>query len=272
MIYGAALIPSSRTNSKRGAFSLVELSIVLVILGLLTGGILTGQSLIRAAELRSITTDFNNYQTALMTFRDKYFAVPGDMNNAEAFWGQEDPVAATCRAAASATQATCNGDGDGLVELLASTGASFEVYRAWQHLANAGLINGQFQGNPGSAGSWDSDPGRNIPASKVSNGGYNLLSITTGTYAALLKLPNANYLSLGLDTGGNSASVSAFISAEEMWNLDQKIDDGLPGQGTLVSFNNSSRPNCVTSDDAATAAYDLDNTRSDACTLFFLGL
>ena len=72
----------------RAAFSLVELSIVLVILGLLTGGILTGQNLIRAAELRSVVTEFQTYQTAVMTFRDKYFALPGDMTNATDFWGE----------------------------------------------------------------------------------------------------------------------------------------------------------------------------------------
>ena len=74
------------------AFSLVELSIVLVILGLLVGGILTGQSLIRAAELRSVTTEFSQYQTAVMTFRDKYFAIPGDMKNARDFWGASWPL------------------------------------------------------------------------------------------------------------------------------------------------------------------------------------
>ena len=51
------------TESREG-FSLVELSIVLVILGLLTGGILACQNLIRAAELRAITSEFSNLQTA----------------------------------------------------------------------------------------------------------------------------------------------------------------------------------------------------------------
>ncbi|MFM9890490.1 MAG: type II secretion system protein, partial [Rickettsiales bacterium] len=74
-------------NSLRYGFSLVELSIVLVILGLLTGGILSGQSLIRAAELRSVSTEYNRYVTAVQTFRDKYFALPGDMTNAQSFWG-----------------------------------------------------------------------------------------------------------------------------------------------------------------------------------------
>lgn len=63
-------------------FSLVELSIVLVILGLLTGGILAGQSLIRAAELRSVTTEYGRWVTAMHSFRDKYMAIPGDMRDA----------------------------------------------------------------------------------------------------------------------------------------------------------------------------------------------
>ena len=71
----------------RYGFSLVELSIVLVILGLLVGGVLTGQSLIRAAELRSVSTEYSRYVASVHTFRDKYFALPGDMTNATQFWG-----------------------------------------------------------------------------------------------------------------------------------------------------------------------------------------
>jgi len=69
-------------NCKRSAFTLVELSIVLVILGLLVGGTLTGQSLIHAAELRSVVKDYEKYKTAMHVFEDKYFALPGDMTNA----------------------------------------------------------------------------------------------------------------------------------------------------------------------------------------------
>jgi prepilin-type N-terminal cleavage/methylation domain-containing protein len=58
------------------AFSLVELSIVLVILGLLVGGVLSGQSLIRAAALRSVTNDYSRYSAAVNTFKDKYFPAP----------------------------------------------------------------------------------------------------------------------------------------------------------------------------------------------------
>mgnify|MGYP001100732306 CR=1 FL=1 len=69
----------------RIGFSLVELSIVLVILGLLVGGILGGKSLIKAAELRSISTEQAQWNTAIKAFRDKYFMLPGDMNNATSF-------------------------------------------------------------------------------------------------------------------------------------------------------------------------------------------
>lgn len=62
----------------RSGFSLVELSIVLVILGLLVGGVLTGQSLIRASELRKFMNTMERYKAATYTFRDKYFALPGD--------------------------------------------------------------------------------------------------------------------------------------------------------------------------------------------------
>ncbi len=107
----------------RAGFSLIELSIVLVILGLLTGGILTGQNLIRAAELRSVTTEFQTYQTAVMTFRDKYFALPGDMRNATDFWGSAGGggQGAACSSANATTGSTCNGDGNGQINGSSST-------------------------------------------------------------------------------------------------------------------------------------------------------
>src|SRR3569833_2534544 len=127
-------------HSQRG-FTLVELSIVLVILGLLVGGVLTGQSLIRAAELRSVTTQEQRYVTAVQTFRDKYFALPGDMTNATAYWG----TATACPGdypSPAATSATCNGDGD--VQIF-----SRETFRFCQQLANAGLGGGGGGGGPG---------------------------------------------------------------------------------------------------------------------------
>jgi prepilin-type N-terminal cleavage/methylation domain-containing protein len=60
-------------------FTLVELSIVLVIIGLIIGGVLVGQDMIKAAEIRSTVSQIQSYDTAANTFRDKYEYVPGDV-------------------------------------------------------------------------------------------------------------------------------------------------------------------------------------------------
>ncbi len=137
------------------AFSLVELSIVLVILGLLTGGILAGQSLIRAAEVRSVGTDYNRYVAATQTFRDKYMAIPGDMNNATRFWTRQVNAShcVTNSAAAVSTPGTCDGNGDGNVYGWSPNASeSGESFQFWRQLALAGLVEGSYTGLAGSGG------------------------------------------------------------------------------------------------------------------------
>ena len=68
-----------RTNS---GFTLIELSIVLVIIGLIVGGVLVGQELIRAAGIRATISQVEQYQTAANTFFDKFGALPGDITPA----------------------------------------------------------------------------------------------------------------------------------------------------------------------------------------------
>ena len=148
------------------AFSLVELSIVLVILGLLVGGVLSGQSLIRSSELRSVVTQHDQFLTATRSFRDKYFGLPGDITNATLIWGAQ-AVPASCATTASTGKATCNGDGDGFI-LYANTGAtSQENFRFWQQLANAGFISGSFSGTDGGGGFSGTAATSNSPAGKL---------------------------------------------------------------------------------------------------------
>src|SRR3954463_15618522 len=71
-------------------FTLIELSIVLVIIGLIVGGILVGQDLIKAAEIRATVGQIEKYNSAVNTFRTKYNGIPGDLSgsaggNASAF-------------------------------------------------------------------------------------------------------------------------------------------------------------------------------------------
>ena len=161
------------------AFSLLELSIVLVIIGLIAGGIVAGASMIRAAELRAVISEETKFKIALHTFRDKYFAIPGDMKNATRFWGAEP--AANCPGddtTPSTSSATCDGDGSGTIEWGHEAGAiSGEAHRFWQHLANAELVSGSFTGvhsaGTGCGGHCEVQLGLNAPESKIPGVGWS---------------------------------------------------------------------------------------------------
>lgn len=258
----------------RNAFSLVELSIVLVILGLLTGGILAGQNLIRAAEIRSITNQFQSIQSAHYTFRDKYFALAGDFKDATKFWGltagTAAPLDATCFNTPSTDATTCNGDGDG--QIGAGGGAYVtednEIYRYWQHLANAGLIEGSYTGRSTSGSNTSSVPGTNVPRGKISGSGFRM-GYRDNPNGISNQFPIVGHLIRFGDFQANTVHGSNALVAEEAWNIDTKMDDGLPGLGSVHSRGDSSvDPNCVTTTDPATAEYTLTAT-SKACALDF---
>lgn len=231
----------------RSGFSLVELSIVLVILGLLTGGILTGQNLIRAAELRGLVTEFQKYQTAIQTFRSKYFALPGDMTNATDFWGAIS--SGTCPAGTGSGTETCNGNGDGRIQY-AGASEYGEAFMFWQHLANAGMIEGSYSGIAGSAGSGAQHiAGINHPKSKMPNFGwavFNFGMLSGHPY----QFDGAYDGTMWVGEPTTSVSPrSGPIYATEVWNIDKKLDDGLPARGRLVLGN---RISCARSSDNAT--------------------
>jgi len=117
---------------KNNGFTLLELSIVIVIIGLIVAGISAGQSLVRQAQLRSFVTELASLETAVNTFRLQYSAIPGDMNNASSYWG-------TGGAGACPTS-DCNGNGNRQIN------TNDERFRAWQHLAFADVIDGSFTG------------------------------------------------------------------------------------------------------------------------------
>ena len=77
----------------KNAFTLIELSIVLVIIGLLVGGVLVGQDLIQAGKIRAAVSEIQEINTAVNTYRLKYNAIPGDHNDAFAFFAQHLVVA-----------------------------------------------------------------------------------------------------------------------------------------------------------------------------------
>lgn len=255
-------------KSSRG-FSLVELSIVLVVLGLLVGGVLSGQSLIRAAQLRSIPADYQRYATAINSFRDKYFALPGDMSNANAFWGK-DNAACSSQQGTIATPGTCNGDADGFIEYPTAPGQTGEAFRGWQHMALAGLIEGSYTGNAGPSYASQHILGTNSPRSKFSNVGFSLLfddySITS--YPWVFARDYRQWMQMGAND--NQQLDNEFLSPEEAWNVDTKIDDGKPAQGKVNVTGSPAVTNCTTASGSTdfNGEYRL-NDRSIACALLF---
>lgn len=217
---------------KSSAFSLVELSIVLVILGLLVGGILAGQSLIRAAELRSISGDYQRYSAAINAFRDKYFALPGDMSNATSFWGK-DSAKCNSQSGTAATPGTCNGTGDGVIGYTGSANNASEVFRAWQQLALAGLLEGTFTGNSGPNGSTDYVFGENSPRSKLPSAGWMAAYIDRTALASnyFYNFDYTQWLAFGAED--DSYADDAILTSTEAWNIDTKMDDGQPDSGKV---------------------------------------
>lgn len=108
---------------RQKGFTLVELAIVMVIIGLLLGAVLKGQSMIEDAKQKNLMNDLQGITAAYFTYYDRYNAIPGDDANTHSWSG----VSA--------------GDGDGTVEGNATT-PSGESQEAWQALRYAGLISG----------------------------------------------------------------------------------------------------------------------------------
>ena len=262
----------------KSGFSLVELSIVLVILGLLTGGILAGQSLIRAAELRSIIRDADKYQVAITSFRDKYFALPGDMTNATAFWGT-DPDGCPAHTNRVAKIATCNGNGNGAVGPTGVSGITpaaneeAERPRAWQQLANAGLVEGSYTGVSGANVSTnDLTPGENIPAGRISGTGYSF--VYAGNPSGMTNYYDASYGNAFVygTAIATDFTYGAAIKPEEAWNIDSKIDDSKPAYGRVMAFKPALISNCSSNATASSADYMLTHTGASCSLILKTGL
>ena len=263
---------------RRNGFSLVELSIVLVILGLLTGGILAGQNLIRASEIRAVTAEYQRYTSAIGSFRDKYFSLPGDFAKAQSFWS----TAAACPGVSgSDANGVCNGNGDGAIRYDTPGLISNELFGAWEHLALAGLVEGTYTGNTGHASTSTvpaAIPGTNIPRSKLNNAGWTIYSL------GVMPVADPNWAEGDYATGfifgalaTNNVTFSAILKPEEAWNIDTKTDDGRPmlggvrspeSMGSASASSGCSDTDPSTSASVAAASYALARTGIN-CSLYF---
>ena len=239
---------ASRTHAQR-AFSLIELSIVLAVIGLLIGGIMAGQSMVKAAELRSVITDTNNYITAMGNFRAQYRGLPGDILNATTYWSTAAP-----------------GNGDGLV----GPGVNYtERYLFWQHLYLAGFVDKTYTGVTGGGGVDDSVIGSNIPSSRIAKSGFgayynNQTIIDIYTY----RMNYGNMLTFGRDRGTNMGlPITASLTPPDAFTLDTKADDGLPATGKWIANSRGGVAFVAAGSKCTSSANDTDFTGTYNTTL-----
>lgn len=115
---------------KQSGFTLVEIAIVLVIVGLLIGGVLKGREMITNAKIKRIENDFAGVSAAIYAYQDRYGVLPGD-----------DPAAST--RFPGTWRSSDNGNGNGNISGgWSSTNNGNESRKIWKHLRGAGLIAG----------------------------------------------------------------------------------------------------------------------------------
>ena len=233
----------------RRAFTLVELSVVLVVIGLLIGGIIAGKALIQGSEVKNLARQALSIQTAFLSFRDQYGYLPGDYPKAVSLWGT-DTYGCPSNNNQTPRKTTCNGDGDGKLN-------TAESFHAWQHLADAGLISGSFTGeNNDSTGSGSYLPGVNMPATKRANVGIHVIYWNLSPLAGNLMMIG------GKSSGGILTSSNAALTTQEAYLLDQKYDDSLPQTGliNIILYSASPFGTCTAGTNAYNTAADGLNT------------
>ena len=228
--------------SEEKGFTLVELAIVMVIIGLLIGGILKGQEMINNAQVSATIAQMKGIDAATSTFRDMYDALPGDITN-------PGTRLVNC------TAAPCNTAGNGNSVLTNAPGSvANENLSFWSHLNAADLLTG-IDGSATTA--W----GFGVPATKVGGGltvGYTANGALTNGYGTGR---GGHWLML---QGVPGTAASTVLEPGQAARIDRKMDDGAPNTGSVIS---SGAAVGATSCSSAAGVYNEAANPDGACAL-----
>jgi prepilin-type N-terminal cleavage/methylation domain-containing protein len=218
------------SNKQQSGFTLIEIAIVLVIIGLLLGGVLKGQELINSAKVKNFATDFRNLPLYIYGYQDKFRAIPGDDAQVTAHLGS-----ASCANDAACLATTPAGkQGNGVLEgWWNSSTQTDESYRFWQHVRLAGLA----------AGPTDIGNAQWLPR----NAEGNILGVSSG---AAGNLPISTLR-------GTYVACSQGILGKFAKQLDITLDDGNAQTGSVQVMDNQPTPQTAAQGAVATSSASL---------------
>ena len=214
----------------QSGFTLIEIAIVLVIIGLLLGGVLKGQELINSARVKNLASDFRNIPVFIYGYQDKFKALPGDDANANLHLGN-----AACTSIPGGTcQATtpAGAQGNGVIDSSWSSQLpTDESYLFWLHIRLAGLAPGST--DPSVAGNY-------LPT----NASGGTIGVQSGTSCTAAGAPTASctatFLTPIKDATGNALRGSYVICStgilgKFVTQLDTQMDDGNTATGSMMA-------------------------------------
>lgn len=209
---------------KEKGFTLVEIAIVMIIVGLLVGGVFSGIRLMQTSQIMRTSQDLKSIESAGVTFRDTYRRLPGDLR---------DPSVKL----PGCTSVPCavGGNGDRTIGIENAIGVAItptsEEFVFWHHLTAAGLVQLDINNTN------DMNFGEGQPSAPI-GGGYRMLGRFTGlinpvNFVSQHIVRVANVPSIAI--AGAPAELHRPFTCEFARYVDTKIDDGMPGTGNITA-------------------------------------
>lgn len=225
-------------------FTLIELSIVLIIIAVIAGAITEGANLLDVTKRSSIISDMRKYAEAYDSFKEKYRTPPGDY---------------TGKIIGSNTYGeNCTGNGDGYINYGGSN--AVEKYCAWYQMAEAGFVEGNYTGQAA----------KSVPLGPYTNTYYTITDYV---------LPSTNYGNVDAIILGRYRSAGALfdggvLKPEQAYKIDEKLDNVAPLNRRLWAFHGSDKASTTCINYTADGNYDNDtynlSSTDEACYIIYL--